>query len=201
MDQDIKMKRASYIDKSTDIREMFAFADPVQVLGAVETYCGDHYGAMLWNLWSPAAGKYFRCWNTCVKLAWDVPRGTHTYFVTNLLAGGFLTVRTKLMTRFVKFFRSLLASVSPEVALVANIVGRDMGSTTGINLFQLRQETGLNPWSVAPAKVRQALMEREHSVPETDEWRLPLFEQYLKQPLVMLSATPDEKVLYIYAKI
>ena len=27
------------------------------------------------------------------------------------------------------------------------------------------------------------------------------FEQYLKQPLVMLSATPDEKVIHIYAKI
>ena len=27
------------------------------------------------------------------------------------------------------------------------------------------------------------------------------FEQYLRQPLAMLSATPDEKVLYIYAKI
>ena len=27
------------------------------------------------------------------------------------------------------------------------------------------------------------------------------FEQYLRQPLVMLSANPDEKVLHIYAKI
>ena len=67
------------------------------------------------------------------------------------------------------------------MALVANIAGRDMGSTTGINLYQLQQEIGLNPWAVSPAKVRQALVERELGVPVIEEWRLPLLENYLKQ--------------------
>ena len=115
--------------------------------------------------------------------------------MTNLLAGGFLTIRTKLLTRFVKFFRSLLASASPEVALVANIAGRDMGSTTGINLYQLQQETGLNPWAVSPAKVRQALVEREHGVPVTEEWRLPLLENYVKQRHQMELNVEDTTVI------
>ena len=31
------------------------------------------------------SGQYFRCWSTFVKLVYDVPRATYTYFVDNLL--------------------------------------------------------------------------------------------------------------------
>ena len=40
MDFDAKCKRADFIDKSTDIRMMFSFAHPHQVLTAVSTYAG-----------------------------------------------------------------------------------------------------------------------------------------------------------------
>ena len=46
MTTDIRIKRAKFIDKSTEIRETFSFADPVQVLQAVNIYCCDHYGSM-----------------------------------------------------------------------------------------------------------------------------------------------------------
>ena len=124
---------------------MFCFADPVQVLKAVNIYCGDYYGSMLWDLYSDPAGQYFRCWNTCTKLAWNCPRSTHTYFVTCQLAADFVPIRTNIMARYVKFFQSLLNSKSPEVALVANLVGHDVSSTTGGNLYRLGQETGLKP--------------------------------------------------------
>ena len=47
MTSDLKLKRAKFIDKSTEIHEMFCFADPVQVLKTVNVYCGDYYGSML----------------------------------------------------------------------------------------------------------------------------------------------------------
>ena len=79
MDTYCKIKRASFIDRSTAVREMFDFAEPTQILNAVETYCCDHYGSMLWQLYGEAAGKYYRCWNTCVKLAWNCPHSTVAY--------------------------------------------------------------------------------------------------------------------------
>ena len=187
MSSDIKIKRAKFIDKSIEIRETFSFADPVQVLGAVNTYCCDHYGSMLWDLYSETAGQYFRCWNTCTKLAWNCPRSTHTYFVTCQLAADFVSIRTKILSCYVKFFKSLLNSKSPEVALVANLMGHDVRSTTGGNLYRLSKETGLNPWISTSSMVKMALQQTDVMVPEEDRWRLPFLEKLLVQRQEMRS--------------
>jgi hypothetical protein len=191
MEHDAKIKRADFIDKSVAIRETFAFAEPMQQIQAVEKYCGDHYGAMLWLFDGEAAGQYFRCWNRCVKLIWNVCLGCHTYFVDNLLAAGFMSTRHKVLSRYVNFFRGLLDSRSPEVALVANLAGRDMSSTTGRNLHLIRQETKLNPWVASPTCVKLNL---SHStVPAGDEWRLPVLQSYLQKRYQMELQLVDTK--------
>ena len=91
MDHDMKCKRARFIENSTEIRETFSFAEPSLVLQAVRLYTGHYYGSMTWDLQSEIAGQLFRSWNTCVKLAFDVPRSTHVYLVQNVLADEFLT--------------------------------------------------------------------------------------------------------------
>ena len=65
----MKAKRTDFISKSTDVRDMFKFAQPNQVLEAVRTYCCSMYGAMTWSLCSSQAMQVYNCWNTCVKLA------------------------------------------------------------------------------------------------------------------------------------
>ena len=69
MEQDARTKRAMYIDNSTNIRELFNFAHPFQIL---------------WNLYGEGAGRAFRCWGQTVKRVWEVPLATHTYIVDNL---------------------------------------------------------------------------------------------------------------------
>ena len=83
--KDIMSMRATFIDSSTEIRETFGFASPVEVLGAVKLYVGSHYGSMMWDLGSDMASQYYNAWSMCVKLAWQVPRATHRYFVDKLL--------------------------------------------------------------------------------------------------------------------
>ena len=146
MDYNAKCKRSAFIDKSTDIREMFSFAHPDQVLSAVNVHAGHFYGSMLWDLTGEAAKQVFRTWNTCVKLTWDIPRWSHNYLVDNLLAGKLPSTRKKLMCQYVNFFQKLLVSPLREVRVVARIVGRDNRSVTGINLMALKQEFNLDPW-------------------------------------------------------
>ena len=43
MTQDCLSKRAQYIDKTVDIRNMFSFADPTQMLTAVDKYASDYW--------------------------------------------------------------------------------------------------------------------------------------------------------------
>jgi hypothetical protein len=79
MDQDIKCRKAEFIGNSTDVREMFSFAQPNQILQAVKTYCCSMHNCMTWNLYSDMAKQFYNCWSTCIKLAWEVDRTTKTY--------------------------------------------------------------------------------------------------------------------------
>ena len=125
MNHDCKCKRARFIDNSTTVRETFSFADQQQVLKAVQIYCCDLYGSMLWDLYSDQAEQFYRSWNTCVKLSWDLPRSTHTLFVESFLSCGLPSVRQQVLTRYVKFYQSFVFSSSREVAVVARTVGCD----------------------------------------------------------------------------
>jgi hypothetical protein len=177
---DCRVKRARYIDKTVNIRTMFEFAHPEQVLTAIDRYAGDYYGAMLWNLYDEkSSGQYFRCWGTTVKLAWGCPRSTHRYFVNNFLALGFVSIRVKVISRYVNFFQTLLKSRSKEVRLVAQLAAQDKSSTTGINLAKIYNETNINPWTSSSYQIRQALQEGEEIVPEQDMWRLPYLGKLL----------------------
>ena len=179
MEYDSNCKRGIFIENTTAIRETFSFADPPQILQAIQIYCCDLYGAMLWNLYGDKAEQMFRCWRTAAKLCWDVPRGTHTYIVNNLLAANFKPLRNQALSRYVSFYRSLLASPCKEVAVVARMVGRNASTTTGLNLLNLGLETRLNPWTDKVSSFKNYFCQTE-GVPEMDRWRIPLLSKYLR---------------------
>ena len=64
MEYDARRKRGILIRESSDTREMFGFANPDQVLSAVNVYTCQLYGAMLWDLFGEGAGQVYRSWNT-----------------------------------------------------------------------------------------------------------------------------------------
>jgi hypothetical protein len=160
MDHDTKVKRAEFIVKSTEIRETFGFASPVEVLRSVKVFAGDLYGSMLWKLGGDMAKQVYYAWNTCIKLAWQVPHSTHTYFVERLLDCGLSHVRTDILARYVKYLKALRSSPSMKVVVLANLVARDVRTTTGVNLHHVRDVTGLDPWQCSPNDVKAVMAER-----------------------------------------
>ena len=82
-----------------------------------------------------------------------------------------------------------MSSRSKEVALVASVVSHDVRSTTGKNLYLIREETGLNPFTARPAQVRDRL--KIAAVPEQDTWRLGLLESYLSERRKLTSNLED----------
>ena len=79
--------------------------------------------------------------------------------------------------RYVKFFKKLKNSKSTPVQLLANVVSRDVRSTTGKNLLLIESESGLDPWTASEESVREAL--KRNPVPDQDLGRLPLLCQFL----------------------
>ena len=120
----------------------------------------------------------FNSWSTAVKVTWDVPRSTHRFLVDNLLAADFLTVKQDLIGPYVNFFSGLLKSLSPEVRIVASMVGRSARSTTGKNMLGIERETGMDPWTAKAWSVRKEVPRAE--VPPGEGWRV----QYLSKLLL-----------------
>ena len=178
MELDTKMKRAGFIESSTEIREMFGFAHPSQVLNAVQIYTCHFYGSMLWDLFGEMSGQVFRSWNTCIKLAWGIPRSSHN-FVSDHLAGSLPSVKKKILCQYVSFFQNLSISSSREVRIVSGIVSNDIQSVTGKNLANIERLFQLNP-RMDPASVFK-VKDIGYMVPEEDQWRLPFLEKLLDQ--------------------
>ena len=192
MDLDTKEKTASFITRSLEIREQFAFAHPMEVLRAVKVYSCDHYGSVLWDFGGDLAAKYMNSWKTCVKLAWNVPRATRSYFL-GYLAGGLVTAKCDIIARYSSFYKTLLASPCKEVRIMAKIAVRDIRTTTAKNLSFLEAESGGLTWAAPAWKIRESCTSQEPVVPELDSWRVPYLGKLLEQrdELVYQGETAD----------
>ena len=178
MDMDCTRARAKFIGKSLDVREQFHFAKPDQVLKMVQILCTDAYGSMLWDLGSNTADKYFKCWNTCVKLVYGVPRSTYTYLVEGYFAQSFATLRNQVLSRYPGFFRNLQSSPSKEVSMLVKMVSADPRSTTCCNLKYLREITNLDQAEqFSSLRIRESLPLK--TVPVKETWRLGLIAELM----------------------
>ena len=161
MDQDCRIKRAKFIDRTVELREQLHFAHPDQILKAIQVYCCDGYGSMLWSLSSDTAEQFFKAWNTCVKLVFNVPRSTFTYLVEGHFAKEHRSFRNQVLSRYPGFLQNLLSSPSKEIRLLANIVARDPQSTTCKNIKYIEQLTKLSPWDYSGHRIKQQLPVQE----------------------------------------
>ena len=133
---------------------------------------------MLWDLKGNPAEQYFKCWNTCVKLVFGVPRSTFTYLVEGFLAENQPSLRNQILSRYPGFYRKLLTSPSKEVRVLARMVAADPRSTTCRNLSYLREVTGMvNVEWYSSWRVRDSLPVQK--VPEKERWRLGLLSSLL----------------------
>ena len=126
------------------------------------------------------ACQFFNSWKTCFKLAWGVPRGTHSYFL-DYLSGGLISARRDILGRYVGFYQSLLSSPSKEVIILARVVAKDIRSTTARNLRLVEEETGGLSWSTSTRRIKERLMEREPVVPRGELWRIKYLGKLLEK--------------------
>ena len=194
MQKDCQRARAKFIDKTVQLREELFFAAPQQVMQAVQLLCTDAYGSMLWDLGSSTAEQYFKCWNTCVKLVFGIPRSTFTYLVEGFFAFSYTSLRNQVISRYSGFFRSLLNSPSREVRALARIVSCDPRSSTCKNLKYLEKLTGLHqPEMYSSARVKLALPVKK--VPDNEQWRLGLITSLMNMKIEKFARVEDSKTL------
>ena len=200
---DMNEKRFKFVRESSNIRDTFDFAHPMEVIEATKKYCCSWYGSNLWDLGSVEAQKVYSSWTTCLKLAWNTPRQTRSYLVQEILAPDIVPLKVELLLRQRKFFRNLLNSPSPEVVTAALLASRDIRTTLGKNLDLISRESGLDSWTSSRAELRKELLAKTKvSVPEGEMWRLPLLRKLLIRKLeLQYSCNMEEEVENLNSQI
>ena len=89
----------------------------------------------------------------------------------------FVPIQTELLSRYVKFFKSLQLSHSPEIQCLAKVVQCDVRSTTQKNISLIKEMSGLDPLSTSPYLVKTAI--KVSVIPESDLWRPALLNMLL----------------------
>ena len=177
MEQDARIRRAIFIDRSVEVREKLQYADPADVLRAISVYCCDGYGAMLWPLASDSVQQYFRAWNTAVKLTHGIPRNTFTYLTEGYFAGKEESLRNKVVGRFPGFLESMLDSPSQEVRILCRVAAADVNSTTRANIDYVTELSGYSPLQYGEQVIKSGL--HLQSVPVEQQWRVGLLTSLL----------------------
>ena len=88
-------------------------------------------------------------------------------------------VRQKILGQYLGFIKKLINSESPEIRILANVVGRDAGSVTDSNLLKIEEVFRLDPWASNDAQLADRY--KYYDVPAEDEWRVPLLVKLLDQ--------------------
>ena len=124
--------------------------------------------------------KYFSAWNTAIKLTWNVPRATRTYFVQEILCPNLPSMKTRVLSKFHGFFLNLLSNDSKEIQVAARISARDVRRNLGSNVRYLQDMTGWNPWDSTKREIKETMRTEEMvHVSVEDEWRLPYLQRIL----------------------
>ena len=147
---------------------------------------------MLWDLFGEMAGQVFRSWNTCVKLAWSIPRSSHNYFVDGL-ADPLPSVRKKIICQYVNFFQNMSKSVSREVRIMANIFFHDIESVTGANLANIENLCSMDPRKDPSGHFKSKMT--GYLAPAVDEWRLPFLRKLLAQRSEFFTCEEDTSTI------
>ena len=179
MKQDIREKRAQFIDEAVKVRETFSYSHPEQIVDAVDKYCTTFYSSNLWDLHSKEVETVYSTWRTNLKLIWECPRATRGYLVQEVLSCGQDKISTRLLMKFKKFHASLLTSPSKEARMMVRIAQGDIRTNTGSNIRLIQEKTGNRDMS--SKELRDLLRKKDTiEVPKQDFWR----PRYLKKLLV-----------------
>ena len=115
-----------------------------------------------------------------MKLTWDLLCNCRNSFVKPTLTSDFISPEISLMTKFHKFYHSLLNSPLREVQVILRFSSHDKKSTIGSNLDVLKRETSLDPREFGTKRIKEELI-LYHSVyaANIDVWRIKYLDKLL----------------------
>ena len=137
--QDVRIKRAQYIEKNCELLQEFGFAHPMVKCNLNRIYNSSFSGSILWNLTSRNVQMLENTWSVSVRHMWELPHNSHKYFIEPL---GGVHARNMLQSRYVSFLKSAKKSFKLTVLLLLQLVRDNLETVTGANIRHILTDAG-----------------------------------------------------------
>ena len=103
--KDIRMKRAEYINKNNEIIQEFSHFHPKSIFKLNSIYNTHFSGSCLWDLFSRESEMVEKTWNTSIRIMFDLPIQTHTFFIEPVSESPH--IKSILIKRFLNFVNAV----------------------------------------------------------------------------------------------
>ena len=134
--KDLTLKRGDFIGRIHSILQEFYFANPLVKMKMFSIYTTSFYGSSLWNIFDGPCDRLYSAWNIAVRMAFDLPRDCHRYFIEEI--SELPHPQVMLAKRFLKFHETLQKSMKLSVRFLSELSGGNLVTTHGKNLKNIQ---------------------------------------------------------------
>ena len=174
--QDIREKRAQYIQRNNELMREFSFACPRTKLRINQIFNSHFTGSVLWNLASKEVEMIHNTWSTSIRKMFGLDRRTHRYLIEPISRTQH--VKTALMKRFVKFTDMLSKTQKQASRNTFQTIKNDCRSITGTNLRKVM--VACEKPRVCDATTQHVEKLLFHPIPSSEAWRISLIDELLE---------------------
>ena len=135
MARDIKIKRASYIDKNCELLQEFMFSHPNTRFQTNVIYNSHFTGSPIWDLFSQEAKMLENTWSVSVRRMFELPYTTHRYLIEPV--SDHHHPKKILIKRFLSFIRQIRKSGKILPKQLLNVIQNDTRSIPGSNIRKI----------------------------------------------------------------
>ena len=174
--QDVKIKRARFIERNIELNQEFQFAHPEIKTRINQIYNSSFSGSVLWDLTSRNVEMLENSWSVSIRHMWGLPLASHRFLVEAL---GGTHARTMLFSRFASFIQSLLRSEKAPVLLLLFKVCDNVNTITGKNIRYILTETkNKDIFQLNLKKLKREY--RFSTVKKEDNWKIGFMKELVE---------------------
>ena len=140
MEQDLKEKRAAFIQCSMNLNQEFELLPSKNKLKLSQLYNGHYTGSHNWCFSGRMFQMMMNSFNVNVRIIFDIPDNSHCWIVEQLT--GCNHARKQIYQRFIKFVNCLFTTKRSIVRSLFMSVCSDVRSHIGDNLKRVQLDTG-----------------------------------------------------------
>ena len=173
MKQDMREKRAQFIQKNNEICQEFSFAHPRSKVLLNSIYNSHFTGSPTWDLFCRESEMIENTWNVAIRKMYNLDRKTHKYFIEPL--SNRQHIKWSLIKRFINFIGKLSSSSKTPLTNLLHTIKSDCRSTTGRNLRHILKL--MNADSTHEINLEKLKHLKYHEVDKAEEWRIQLVKE------------------------